>query len=195
MTPSIITFILCAVFFFAYRARLNKLWGKLYQDTVQDLSRKMVECFHLELQLADTLKILTDANAKLDYVSKMGLRFGMMSTSDKPEPYLAHTWAEDSDHERMFREWTDSIGWEKEVEKLRDQLAKALADKGEWKDRRKCVNLLQEFAENIEVPERNCACHLNPPCNDCVEFGGMRELLERARAIVASEQGPAVTPV
>lgn len=50
---------------------------------------------------------------KLDYVHKLGLRFCMMQTSDEPEPHLAHTWELSSDHERMFREWSDSIGWEK----------------------------------------------------------------------------------
>lgn len=60
---------------------------------------------------------LAAAQHKLDYVHKMGIRFGMMSSSDKPEPYLAHTWDENSDHERMFREWSDSIGWEEQLAK------------------------------------------------------------------------------
>lgn len=51
-----------------------------------------------------------EAKKRLAYVYAMGLRFGMMKTSDKPEPYLAHTWTEDSAHERMFREWSESIG-------------------------------------------------------------------------------------
>ena len=69
-------------------------------------------------QLTAQAEALQVANEKLDYVHKMGLRFGMMKTSDKPEPYLAHTWAEDSDYERMFREWSDSIGWQDAVAKL-----------------------------------------------------------------------------
>jgi hypothetical protein len=29
---------------------------------------------------------------------------------------------------------------------------------------------LSEALSNL-VPERNCSCHLNPPCSQCVEFG------------------------
>ncbi len=68
-----------------------------------------------------------EQKAKLDYVHGMGLRFGMMKTSDKPEPYLAHVWDKDSDNERMFREWSHSIGWEDTVAALRQQLADAAA--------------------------------------------------------------------
>ncbi len=55
-------------------------------------------------------QVQAEAQAKLDYVHNMGLRFGMMTSSDEPAPYLAHTWTEDSAHERMFREWSASIG-------------------------------------------------------------------------------------
>ena len=55
-------------------------------------------------------QVSAEAQAKLDYVHNMGLRFGMMNSSDKPEPYLSHFWTDDSDHERMFREWSASIG-------------------------------------------------------------------------------------
>jgi len=69
-----------------------------------------------------------EAQAKLDYVHNMGLRFGIMTSSDKPEPYLSHYWMEDSDHERMFREWSESIGWQQwqaRAEKAEAELADA----------------------------------------------------------------------
>jgi hypothetical protein len=34
-------------------------------------------------------------------------------------------------------------------------------------------------------PERNCSCHISPPCSDCVEWSGLREWFERANAILA----------
>lgn len=74
---------------------------------------------------------LAEAEAKLAYVNSMGLRLGMMEASDKPEPYLAHTWTDDSDHERMFREWSRSIGWENRVEGLQKQLAASEAARQE----------------------------------------------------------------
>ncbi len=75
--------------------------------------------FWADADLAAVRAENAEQKAKLDYVHSMGLRFGMMKSSDRPEPYLMHDWDEDSDHERMFREWTHSIGWETKVEKLR----------------------------------------------------------------------------
>ena len=71
-----------------------------------------------DMVVAPVLAVMEEKDEKLAYVQKMGLRFGMMKSSDKPEPYLVHTWDKDSDHERMFREWSASIGWESRVEKL-----------------------------------------------------------------------------
>lgn len=78
-----------------------------------------------ESELVDPRRLLAalrDAHEKLAYVAGMGLRFGIMKTSDRPDGFLAHIWDEASDHERMFREWADSIGWEIQVEKLKKQL-------------------------------------------------------------------------
>lgn len=61
---------------------------------------------------------LQEQERKLAYVRKVGLKLGMMKSADKPSPYLAHVWDETSDHARMFREWSRSIGWEDRVENL-----------------------------------------------------------------------------
>jgi hypothetical protein len=76
----------------------------------------------LQAQDAEREKAGKDAQEKLDYVYKLGLRFGMMKSSDKPEPYLMHEWDENSSHARMFREWSHSIGWENTVAKLNAEL-------------------------------------------------------------------------
>jgi hypothetical protein len=36
-----------------------------------------------------------------------------------------------------------------------------------------------------EPPDRNCSCHISPPCHDCVEYGGWREALENANSVLA----------
>ncbi len=45
---------------------------------------------------------------------------------------------------------------------------------------------LQDATEGLldaqNIPPKNCSCHLNPPCEDCVEYGGLREAVEVARA-------------
>lgn len=45
------------------------------------------------------------------------------------------------------------------------------------------IGLLEElvdFAES-EIPSPSCSCHLSPPCNDCADFGGIRETIEVAK--------------
>ena len=48
------------------------------------------------------------------------------------------------------------------------------------------LSALELMVERIaEPPEANCSCHLSPPCNDCVEYGGEREAFETAKAEIA----------
>lgn len=38
---------------------------------------------------------------------------------------------------------------------------------------------LNLVCDNVDrPPERNCTCHVNPPCSDCVDYGGLREMFE-----------------
>lgn len=29
--------------------------------------------------------------------------------------------------------------------------------------------------ELLEAPDPNCSCHISPPCNDCVDYGAIRQ--------------------
>jgi len=58
----------------------------------------------------------------------------------------------------------------KKLEQQRDELLAAL------------VNLLNV---SDEPPDSNCSCHISPPCNDCVDNGGMREVIQGARSAIA----------
>jgi len=49
---------------------------------------------------------------------------------------------------------------------------------------------LELMLERIqEPPDSNCSCHISPPCNDCVDFGGEREAFEVAKEALASLNG------
>ena len=43
----------------------------------------------------------------------------------------------------------------------------------------------ETFTELVSIPERNCSCHLSPPCRDCEEYGGLREADKAIREALA----------
>lgn len=53
------------------------------------------------------------------------------------------------------------------------------------------LGALERLLEVIDVPDANCSCHLAAPCGDCVEFGGLREAVSEARAVVVKAGGAA----
>lgn len=46
--------------------------------------------------------------------------------------------------------------------------------------------MLEEFAGI--VPNANCACHIAPPCSDCVTWAGARERIADARAALSPQE-------
>lgn len=45
---------------------------------------------------------------------------------------------------------------------------------------------LEELLEMQETPpDRNCSCHISPPCSDCVDYGGIRSAIETAKEALA----------
>ncbi len=56
--------------------------------------------------------------------------------------------------------------------------------------------LAEDLAEQLEafIPERNCSCHLSPPCNDCVDHGYARELLDTIRVCAKREDEQGAKP-
>lgn len=54
-------------------------------------------------------------------------------------------------------------------------------------------DLMSALCEMLEMtdepPERNCSCHINPPCGDCVDNSGLRSARKMARAALAKAEG------
>jgi len=48
---------------------------------------------------------------------------------------------------------------------------------------------LKDLVSMQDVPDGNCSCHINPPCNDCVNYGGIRESIEYAEKAIAKQEG------
>lgn len=47
------------------------------------------------------------------------------------------------------------------------------------------ASALKDFVDNDATPEPNCSCHISPPCSDCVEFAGMREIVKNAKNLLS----------
>jgi predicted nuclease with TOPRIM domain len=46
-------------------------------------------------------------------------------------------------------------------------------------------DLIKEMNDEINPPERNCSCHISPPCSDCVDHEHARELKARAESYIS----------
>lgn len=84
--------------------------------------------------------------------------------------------------------------WLVEVREARDEIVLARREirqlraspDGRWR------TLAETAAEALSefVPKKVCRCHLSPPCNDCVEYGGAREIIGDIRDAAAKESNP-----
>lgn len=59
------------------------------------------------------------------------------------------------------------------------QIAQAQED-GREEVRSQVGSLVDELLDalHVSIPEKNCSCCVAPPCNDCVEWGGARSVME-----------------
>jgi hypothetical protein len=88
----------------------------------------------LTAELAALRQRLAEVEGERAYAHSMGLRFGIMKTSDKPEGQLQHYWEEWSDHERMFREWTEATGAVAQLEREKQRAEAAEAKLGKVRE-------------------------------------------------------------
>jgi hypothetical protein len=44
-------------------------------------------------------------------------------------------------------------------------------------------NYATVLADQVFIPERNCSCHISPPCSDCVNYAHVREAREAVSKI------------
>ena len=72
-----------------------------------------------------------------------------------------------------------------------DHVGNAIAERDAAQARiRALEEALTDLCTEIEnanlVPEANCSCHINPPCNDCVDNDGLRQALKSARTTLGA---------
>lgn len=49
---------------------------------------------------------------------------------------------------------------------------------------RRLESCIEDFLALTEPPDANCSCHINPPCGDCVEYGGIRDVRKAANKLL-----------
>lgn len=47
--------------------------------------------------------------------------------------------------------------------------------------------LLGQAVDLIDVPEKDCRCHVSPPCNDCVEHGHARDICDQIECALEAD--------
>lgn len=76
-----------------------------------------------------------------------------------------------------------------ETETFRDELAWARAEL----QRRAAADMLAALKLVCEMVDRppppNCSCHISPPCGDCVDYGGLREMFKAVDSAIAKAEG------
>lgn len=45
--------------------------------------------------------------------------------------------------------------------------------------------MIEAFDEHTDIPDRNCSCHISPPCGDCEAYSFARDAHEEAKAALA----------
>lgn len=49
------------------------------------------------------------------------------------------------------------------------------------------TDALENLMDMMELPpDKNCSCFISPPCNECVEYSGVREAIEIATEALAT---------
>lgn len=44
----------------------------------------------------------------------------------------------------------------------------------------------QDIINNVHIPDRQCSCHICPPCSDCIEYGALRQAVDDAKQAMKS---------
>jgi hypothetical protein len=48
--------------------------------------------------------------------------------------------------------------------------------------------LLEDWRYAVTIPRTNCSCHISAPCNDCYEWGELRETASETKKLLGVPQ-------
>lgn len=64
------------------------------------------------------------------------------------------------------------------IEALRAEIEALRAENAKTK------GLLEDWYNDSDIPDKNCSCHINPPCNDCITWSVLRETASETKKLL-----------
>jgi hypothetical protein len=94
-----------------------------------------------------------------------------------------------SEAQRIYDSWPDELNKRIYLQGYRAAYAELSAENEALRSQNKRMGAaLDLFLERMdEPPAANCSCHISPPCNDCMDYAGLREAFEDARNALIRE--------
>lgn len=72
------------------------------------------------------------------------------------------------------------------IAEISDRISRLYAENEALRDAIKEASIALDLADDeIDPPDTNCSCHINPPCNDCVDHSQARETKEFIKSALA----------
>ena len=98
-----------------------------------------------------------------------------------PNRIYIHTDAHDDTYYELSDCCDDEVDYiradihEAEIDALKAELALA-------------KELLEDWRYAVTIPRTNCSCHISAPCNDCYEWGELRETASETKKLLGVPQ-------
>lgn len=78
-----------------------------------------------------------------------------------------------AENEQLLQQMTGEAIIESRLHDINTEL---LAENGRLRE------TLEMCLGELYAPDQNCSCHISAPCNDCADYGFIREAMDAARA-------------
>ncbi len=113
-------------------------------------------------------------------------RYEYSSSDDQGEFDLLWRPAEDEQSEELAIMTRQKECWQAETIRLENDLTRTR----EERDRLKIY--ADHLLDCIEPPpDKNCSCHISPPCSDCVDYGGLRNAIADMKSVIGAVESRA----
>ncbi len=158
------------------------------EDRVREIVSQMLAAQPTPAEVREAAKVASDPNTKWHNITTKIVDPEKEAVA--PEPVR---WSDICDTPHSLRVAIDgpimavSPAWTGERVVIMDVPANIAAPEPDWKGLLERVCDAADFViDTDETPERNCSCHIDPPCLDCEEYAGRRQAIDELNAAIAA---------